>query len=337
MTGSDWRSYEVDYKSFNSMDTSKWFEPGFAITELIFNKIGADFFLFLGVMKALYLYSLIYLLKKYTLNWLAALVLLMPSSLIFLLIDNPLRFMIALIFINIAIGYIKGRKIAISYIFILISVLFHQTAIFFLLLPIFVKLAPHLFKAKSIILVMLYILVLYISTNSLLLEKLMSSSLGFIMTYIEMKDYGTYYAVEDNESFFTIGSTLQILVFCLIIATKKGADKDTLSKTIWGLAILSLILSRILIMIPTGFRLGIPFGYFFSIYAVDLPHKYQLVKYGLIVYFAMMLYNNVSTHYTYVPYSNSIPYLVTGQHLPYSERSNYNPDAYYKRTGERPQ
>lgn len=337
MTGSDWRQYELEYTNFDSLDLSRLLEPGFSFIIFIFRKLNFDFFLFLGIMKSLYLASLILLLRKYTSNWLAVLALLMPLSLVFMLIDNPLRFMMALIFVNKAICYIKENKIKIAYIYLFISILFHQTAVFFLLLPIFIKVAPQIYKVKSIVLLPLYIIVLYFSSNAALLERVMSSSLGFLMTYIEMKDYGAYYAVENNESFFTIGSFVQIIIFCVIICTKKSADKDSFSKSMWGISILYLFLSRVLIMIPTGFRLGVPFGYFFSIYLIDLPNKYKLLKFLIISYFALVLYKNVSNHYTYIPYSNSLLYIITGEHLSYSVRSDYNPEAFFKRTGKYPQ
>ena len=55
----------------------------------------------------------------------------------------------------------------------------------------------------------------------------------------------------------------------------------------------------------------------------------------LILYILLAFGKKLWTVYDMIPYSNSIPYILT-EHLPYSERVNYNPTEYYNRTGETP-
>jgi hypothetical protein len=99
------------------------------------------------------------------------------------------------------------------------------------------------------------------------------------------------------------------------------------------MAIVALILTKIVTLIPVGFRLVIPYNYFYAMYLVLLLKHRHIVGYIVSLYLAIVLVKNVYNAYVYIPYSNSIPYIITQNHLPYSERSKYNYDAASNRIG----
>ena len=335
MTGSDWRGYEVLYESINYTQFFFNTEVGFYAVFRLFASIISDYWLAVGILKCIYLYTLLRVVKKITPYWLSVVSLLMTGSLTFVLIDNPLRFMMALIFVNIAIELILEKKYILSAVLISISVLFHNVSIFFFLIILFSIYAKKIAEINQVVLGVLYIVVAFVSSQSVLIEGVRSSFVAQYLLYNEgMKDYSSY-QVEGNAAFFTIGSLLGIAFFFLVILSRdKVVGKYENGKYVYGLAIVSMFLSRLLILVPTGFRLNIPFGLFYMVYIVYLIRAKHVFMWIFIAYFCVSFPRSLWNAYVYIPYTNSIPYIINlKEHKSYTERSAYNIIAYRDRTG----
>ncbi len=96
MTGSDWRAYEMDYMSKSFDRAIILGEMGFVHVSRFFSTFISDFWLYAGMMKCVYLLSLILLISVFTKNVFATIAIGFSNSLLFMLIDCPMRFMMAL-------------------------------------------------------------------------------------------------------------------------------------------------------------------------------------------------------------------------------------------------
>lgn len=334
LTGSDWSAYEIFYqKALASDSESISHDIGFNFLFALFSSVITDFFLTLGILKCVYLTTLIKLLKKYTTNWLSTIAILFPVSLLYILIDNPLRFMIALIFVNLGlIMNFDSKKI--SYLFFFLAPLFHVTSIVFITFPVMLKLSKRISSVNIFILGISYIGIVFISSNASLIENIKNSVVGQILLVAEIKDYTQSYNVENEDAFFTLGSMIQILIFFLVLSSKFFIIFDEKIKNFFGMTIFYFFVSKILVLIPTGFRLAIPFGYFYACYLAYLLSKKKLVGYLISLYLSLVMVKNITKHYVYLPYTNSIYHIITQDYASYSERSNYNLKKYFERNGK---
>jgi len=73
-------------------------------------------------------------------------------------------------------------------------------------------------------------------------------------------------------------------------------------------------------------------GYFLSIAVAMLLKKGNLLKLLFVSYFMLLMSKSLWQGYVYLPYSNSIWYILT-EHKQYSERDNNNINFYRQRTG----
>jgi hypothetical protein len=179
-----------------------------------------------------------------------------------------------------------------------------------------------------------YIVILYLTSNLKYFNELKITINSFMTTSYGFRDYASWYDYEDSSSLFAFGNLLNLLFLVLIILTRnKVVDSYDNGKIIYGVAILYLFIARFCLVFPTGFRLAIPFGFFYGIYIIYCLHSYRKIGLVFLLYASLLLTKNLWTSYDLIPYSNSIPYIIT-EHKPYVERLNYNRDACYKRTGK---
>ena len=114
------------------------------------------------------------------------------------------------------------------------------------------------------------------------------------------------------------------------IVTKNSVNGDLL----FSMTILYIYASRLFMVVPTGFRMAIPICIFYCTYISFIICHYRPYKNILILYFALLMTKNIWTTFVYLPYTNSIPYIVTQNHLPFNERNSINLDNYRERTGQ---
>ena len=100
MNGSDWRDYEIQYEHIHSDIHYVTNEHAFYYLWYLISLVIKDYWVMAALLKAIYLTTVIKLTQKITPYWLATIGFLMPISLVFMLIQNPLRYMVALTVVN---------------------------------------------------------------------------------------------------------------------------------------------------------------------------------------------------------------------------------------------
>ncbi len=333
MNGSDWRDYEPMYETIQSDVKYVSNDYGFYYVWSLISFITKDYWIMAALLKSLYLTTVIKLTQKITPYWLATLGFLMPISLIFMTIQNPLRFMVALTVVNVAIIQFLNKKYIL---FLLLSgsaVFFHATTAFFIVATPLLLLSDKVSKIKRYYILVAYIVVLYLSSNATIINNIFSSSMGMVASMYEgMKDYSNYFS-EDNTAFFTLGSMLNMMLFGVILIMRDDVIRSfDNGRFVYGSVVIYSFLQRFCMMVPTGFRLVIPLGIFYAAYIV------YCLKYGrklallFVLYYSLSYPRKLWNSYDLIPYTNSIYYIVVG-HKPYSERSEYHYKAYYERHG----
>lgn len=345
MTGSDWRNYEPEY--FDSLMLSRYInEPGFLLIFKFSPIIIPDFWLFLGIVKCIHLFTLMKLLQLVSEKWISILVLLFPYQVCFMLVQNPLRFMMALTFVYWGvILYLRSRIakyntkktmtfVKMTLLFLLAS-LFHNSCLFMLLtLPVYFY-ADRFVNMNRVILFVIYIFIIVITTNVSLINEMIGDLNYSIMGYYSIKDYSETYSVADSSNIFSIGNILKIVFFLFILLSRDSVYKRKSNRNsyIYGLALSYCYFDRIFLLIPTGFRLVIPFMNFYIAYFILMLYTERRYAQIFIMYSFLTFANKLWFSYDLIPYSNSIPYIVTG-HKDYYERHLNNVVQYKERTGE---
>lgn len=331
MTGSDWRGYELMYLYNDNIEHYKR-EPGFYYLVRILQNVITDFWVFSAVLKIVYLYSIVYFFKHLTKDVYIAIGLSLTYGLLFMIIDCPMRFMIAqtvLLFSSYFLFKNQWLKFAICG---FISVLFHVTILFSLILLLTYPLNKRFSSLNRWIILFIYtvvtILVYIPKFSSLLYEGsyLFGDNIGEMLTYF-YSDYST-------EGLFSIGSIKNFIFFIIVLFYRNTIIlNSSYGKLIFYFSCLFFILSRILGCIPTAFRINIYLAYFFIVALVlILKDSKRLFKQFIYILFSILLLKDVYNGWMYYPYSNSLPYIIGG-HEPYSQRSAFNASEYFKRTG----
>lgn len=331
MTGSDWRAYELQYYDAETLYRFSTHDKGFYAIYYFLSLYIKDFFLALGLLKCLYLFSLIALLRYATDRWLGVLSIMFAFSLLFMLVNNPLRFMAANIFVNFGLIYALKKDVKKFLIISIPGVLFHPTTIILILTILCGLLAKKIVYTNKHVLFAIYLIIAFIFSNLEIVQSL------YFLTNDTLQDLGTKsyesYEVRNNNSFFTIGSLLRVIYGFIIIYNREIILKAKNGEAIFAFTLVSLYFSRLVLIVPTGFRLAIPVGIFYAIsITIIIYSKVKTYAYFFIIALSIMLVRDLYNTYVYIPYSNSIPYIITG-HKSYPERDMYNRIEYSKRTG----
>lgn len=329
MNGADWRGYEMDYNSGGLEHQDR--DYGYFYIIHFFRFFFKDFWITFALLKCLYLWSCIKLLKLLTPEWVTSLAIMIPTMLLFMLINSPFRFMIAMIFINGALYFTFKKKYIYALIFCLLAIPIHSAAIFTVLFVPFVRYHPF-YRINIWILIAIYVFLVVVSSNLnnvLFFQVLMDT----FFRENGMRSFNAYFA-EDTASFFTLGIFLQFLFFIVILFTREKVAKVMPNgEMISNMAIFSCLVWRMVAVMPTASRVVYPLLLFYSIYFVYLAKRSRMWKMLIVCYFCLTMTKGLYDTFVYLPYTNSIPYIVFG-HKPYTERSEYNLKAYKARTGE---
>ena len=135
MTGSDWRNYELKYNDSSTFLETAVQEKAFYFFYDKLHLLISDFFLSVGLLKCIYFLSIIKIIRHISESWLIVIAVMLPLSLLFMLINNPLRFMIANIFLNFAIYFYLKKKILLGSLLLFAAPFFHLVSLFFI--PLF--------------------------------------------------------------------------------------------------------------------------------------------------------------------------------------------------------
>ena len=333
-TGTDWRYYELLYKSSsegNLLDRD--IEQGFYYFISFIRRLIPDFWLFLGLVKGLYLFYLIRVIKIFTKEYFTILAILMNYQLLFMLVDNPLRFMCGSIFILGATPYLVHKKYLRFLSLGSISLLFHFTLAVPLLLSLLTYYQNHPFVRSKKKLVTVYGIACIISLFPFLITSFREFA-ATIFPIISNKLLESY-LIESNAVNFTIGSLIKLLLFLLFIYKRKIFDRVENGSFIFLMVFIFFTINRVLLTVPTGFRLSLHFSLFLVIglYFIFKESKYK-IKVAILAMVGASMIKTLYASYQYIPYTNSIFYIISNDHQPYHFRDQLNKKEYKKRTGE---
>lgn len=341
MVGTDWRNYEPWYHNIDFEIYRMITEPLSGILFWFFSKHSVDFWLFIGLAKCCYLGSSLFLLSKITDKWMTCAALMVVSQYAFLLICNPLRFMLAMIPINFCLYYLylylqKVRvKLFYPKIFCLLlaAVLFHNSCIMYIPIVLCCLCLNKLSSLNNLTLLVVYLLVMIMTSSVDLINTIKNSILGFFSIAIDIKEYAQFEA-SSNEALLSIGNILRVLFFVLILLTRdKVVSRFSNGKIVFGFAIIYCLIVRFSILIPTGFRIPMPFVAFYTVYIIymgKVAFSYCLI---IILYSILSFTLKLWNAFEYIPYSNSIYYIING-HIDFNKRYWNNFYENHDRTGD---
>ena len=331
--GSDWRAYEPFYQGLDSLYISPLELGSLFIFEYLPSYI-SDYWIVAGLFKCFYLSSFLMIVKKLTQYWLSVSALCMYLSLIFILIDNPFRFMVGITMINYCIYNLLDKKYIICIPLLVLSFLFHNSTIIYLLLLSLFLVVDLVASMKKVYLLLIYVCVLILTFDTDYINQLMGRSIMLLQSSMDIKDYSTSYESQSSEAIFSIGNLIKMLVFCIILAYRETiVCANRYGKYIYVLALAYLLIYRVACVLPTGFRIALPFAVFYATAIIILAKRKAILAKIILVYFCLSFVKGVYGSYSYIPYTNSIPYIITG-HKSYSERSEYNIREYEEFTGK---
>lgn len=333
MTGSDWREYELMY---NNQDFERILykgEYGFAYLMKLFNLFIDDFWIFSAIVKIFFLCNLIKFFGFFSESKIYALGLSFCFNTLFLIIDCPMRFMIGVSFMLIAIRFLIFQKFRYYLLLFLVAALMHNSLLLIGIIPIIIYFLSPLIAEKihDKFLWLFFIFCLLISNHPIIRETIYG-----IGESIPMLEHYLYWYGEDRVTDFSILSLLKTGVIGSFLILNGGKIKTCKNGSfVFSMVFFSLTIGLFLELIPTGFRLNIIPKFFQVIALASLLSaiKYKeilsfriLLKCSLISLFFILLMKDMQSP-KYTPYSNSIYYIVTG-HLPYSYRytHNYRPE-----------
>lgn len=341
MTGSDWRNYETFYTE----GLYSWQFITEPLSWAVFTfapKLINDFWLFLGITKCCYLASTIYVYKKIAAFPIVSIACAVEMYLIFMLVDNPLRYMFALIPINVAIvkgyQYIQGenrskKNIIVIFTLLLLGALFHNSClVFFLLFPL-LYIFRDISNYNRYFIFSAFIIFFILTSSPDLINSIKGSITSIFASSIDGRTYEGYDA-QSADSAFSFGNVLKILFLLLVLRSRDmviSAFSD--GKTVYSFSVIYFFVDRMTVLIESGYRLVIPLTIFYSIYVGYLLHVKSKSGYFIITYLVLQITLAIWSAYVYIPYSNSIPYILNG-HKSYYERIDYNLDAARQRTGK---
>lgn len=335
MVGTDWGNYEGLWDGSEDVDQLSNLDNDISFKGIMrgFQLVTDDFWIFNASMKIVYIHSLILFFKQYTNTPWLSFAITLEFTTIFLIIDCPMRYMMGISFSLYGIvAYLNDKRI-LAGIFALIGSTCHMVILVVVLMWLSRPLAKYFVKLNTITILLLFFVAMVLSnmTSAYLGIFSLASGLGDFAKYQDsygqglVTGGGIYLGMVTRFLFLLFPALLkdQIIKSC----GKKGID-------IVYFSCLSTYLGLFLSSIPTAFRLN-AINSFYNALAIcfmlnlclntvkkNNRNVLQLSKLFVISLICFFVWKHTNS-YVYLPYSNSIPYILT-KHLPYSYRASYN-------------
>lgn len=333
MCGTDWRNYELMYYDFNNwsdfLDYSLHIEPLYVLINIIGNKLNLDFWIFFIILK----FSIgIVLIKSLESNsscnnqvFFISLLVFISFFGFFMLIDNPMRNVIAVAISLQAIPSLFMGNFKRYVILVLIAVLFHFSALFMLILYPITRI-----NISNKIWFLLYIIVNLIILYPDYLFRVFSYVFSF-SSFISNKIDFYYYYLDTIAigKVFSLGLLIHFVFFILILKSRNKIEKIPNGKYIFNLAILFPIVFRFGLTSLVFSRFQLYLAVFYSIaigliiYSFSNRFRIAYKVYVVLVCFCAS-YSALTADYRYIPYTNYFFEKMFGYDLSYEMRSNYN-------------
>lgn len=326
MCGSDWRQYETMY--YDNDFSYRHYEPGFLIYMTICRELHFDFWTFSILTKIVQFIIVSYSIKTYApayryLVWMF----LLPKSGFYMFIDYPMRNMIATAIFLFSVKYIL-RKDSIRYMLCaLLATSFHASAI--ITIPLYYIINRNISVRTYII---CFIIVFSIFASRDIFDTILFKVTGlspYVLKQVEFYVEGD--SIDGKGSFISVGMFLQIFFYMILLKFKNSI----VCYNRYGLIVLNGALLYILL-----YRLGLTIGIFsrFQLYLVVLyavgivllinnlaPTIRNIAIYSLFLLCCITGYQDIRKDgWKYVPYSNYLPYILSGEFPSFYYRESYN-------------
>lgn len=332
MTGSDWRAYEELYDTQSFLRIESTGEIGFIYVTQFFSHFIQDFWLFNGLMKCLYLAALIKFLSCFSPRPFVAIALGFGNSLLFMLIDCPMRFMMAMTLVLFSLQLLLTKRtkinIVISVVLLLISVTLHTSMVVMIGFCLLAFFAPVFSKINPVFVFVFFIGAILLASFSGIFDIIMNDIVPLVG-----EDRFDDYTRKEHSSLMSINTIKYVVLLLVLLTNRKLILSSRYGDYIYFYSCLYFLFFPITYSIPTMFRLNILFGLFadvafaYVLYNWSKKSTHMMLSGVIIVSITVfMLCRNCYSDYKLTPYSNSIPYIISGKHLPYSYRDSYNPN-----------
>lgn len=329
MCGSDWRTYELFYNDidFNHLFDNNHTEPGYYIYMLSWKVLGVSFWPYFIITKLFIFVIISYAIHKYAsrfiyLTWFIFL----PQAGFFIFIDNPMRNAIAAAIFLLGVRYIISRNFKMYLLFCVLASSFHVTA---LILPLLYFVLDREISTKAYIITFVIVFVFF-GVPGLFEDTLVR--VGGINPFILNKV--TWYLLGDTPDSvgkaFSLGTLLQVVVYFFLLYCRGNIEKEKYGRLILNASLLFVIIFRIGIALAIFGRLQLYFVVFYcaGISCLIKAFKYRsqfVYLFFIVSYSSFIGYKNISMNgWKYVPYTNYIWYVLTGNTLSYDQRDDYN-------------
>jgi hypothetical protein len=284
-------------------------------------------------MKLSFFLVVVSFIRKYFSKIYFPLAIFLSTNALFLIVDNPLRFMIALGIVIYFFDYLIERKFLKFMIVISITSLFHTSFLFYLVIY-----ALSFFQISKFpnLAVLSYVILYFVVTPDFIIN--------LFADYEELKIIlGTYFFRLDPEAHnpFAIGRIFYALLFFLTVYKRKLiVSFFSNGELIFTLVVLFFFSNITISLIPTFHRFSTMLAPFFylslSVFFVSKNLFLFSSRYLISLYFIVSSFLSLYQTYTYLPYSNYFLSFIYNDDS-YNFRSNYNKQKYFKRTGRWPE
>ena len=344
MTGSDWRVYEEEYYGEFSV---RMVEPGYMLLSNLFHRAGVNFWVFHILFKCLFFIVFIQFFSMYVnkrkgrsrpmlvINRGVARIIVRPHNEFFcglmlwvasfgfyMLIDCPFRNMIACTIMIPAFNCLLQKRYVWYYVLVLLAISFHYSALLMLILPV-IKMD----KLSTRVLVIIYVVVMLVMAigGSHIIITLVSRYLPPVL-----QERILYYEESATEGrVFSVGLLPRLLCLWGILTYRtKIVRRFIYGSQVFSFCYFYLIISLVYYAFPALFRSALflaPFYILGIIYVLDSMKrslKIPAMAAWLIVALGVT-FSTVRSPY-YVPYTNILYHLATGDMHDYSYRDSYN-------------
>lgn len=341
--GSDWRNYELMYNDHTRLEKYGEHEFGFYFIVKLFQYLTSDFWIFNGITKIFFIYSLKKLFSNFTDYAWTCVSISFAFKTLFLVIDCPMRFMMGMSILFFAVPFFLRKKWIRFAIISFIAATFHSSMIIVSLLLLLLLFSDYIIGIK-----IRYIL--YVSVGSLALSmyspfyQFLFDKFLFVVADSAGDNRVLFYAIFKNGTSLSFETLWHFILLLLILYNRKLILQNKFGKYIYSGSILYFCITVLVNPIPTSFRLTILMGYFFVVALVFILQRpltrykryTNLINVSIVCGIMLIVTKDVYSLPAYYPYTNSVWYILTG-HEPYGYRTKYNYEQYQKTFGKLPE
>jgi hypothetical protein len=334
MTGSDWRNYEKLYNVINwKIALSYPIEKGFYLYMQVAKVLGFAFYPFLILSKSFVFLAIVGGLWKITKYEYFSIFMFFGLNVLYVFVDNPLRFMLALGIVSFSYTYLLEGKAGSYFLVIILAISFHISAV--IMLPVFFIRKIKMPRKVIIVSYLLFFIMVTPSAMILLFDMMLSRSpilkaaLWYYVNRIDLEKY----------SLLGISNIFYLMLFIMIVINKKAIENEkSHGPLFFAMSFIWFLLYKLGSVMPTLFRLSIYLAPFLIASTIHALKAFKYKKFGIlfIALFIMAFnYNDIYMSWTYYPYTN---YFLSGSinELPFDYRTMYNKEIYRSRFGMYP-